>query len=63
MKRLFFICLIGLISTTSFAQSLPDFDAIQLNVKEDYDSVADNAALQAANYCLIHQWRKTISTG
>lgn len=50
MKRLFFICLIGLISTTSFAQSLPDFDAIQLNVKEDYDSVADNAALQAANY-------------
>lgn len=50
MKRLFFICLIGLISTNSFTQSLPDFDAIQLNVKEDYDSVADNAALQAANY-------------
>jgi hypothetical protein len=50
MKRLFFGLLFCLVSTFSFAQSLPDFDAIKLENKGDYDSTADNAALQASNF-------------
>jgi hypothetical protein len=50
MKQLFFGLLFCLTSAFSFAQSLPDFDAIKLENKEDYDSTADNAALQASNY-------------
>jgi hypothetical protein len=50
MKRLLFGLLFGLVANISFAQNLPDFDAIKLEKKEDYDSVADGAALQAADY-------------
>jgi hypothetical protein len=35
---------------TSYSQDLPDFDAIKLEVKEDFNENANNAALQAANY-------------
>lgn len=50
MKRLIFGLLLGLLSSTSFAQTLPDYDAIKLEKKEDYNSTADDAALQAANF-------------
>lgn len=50
MKRLFFALLFGLLSHISFAQNLPDFDAIKLDKKEDFNSVADDAALQASNF-------------
>ncbi|WP_153797057.1 hypothetical protein [Foetidibacter luteolus] len=50
MKRLFFGLLFGLLSTFSFAQTLPDFDAIKLETKEDFNTTADDAALQASNF-------------
>lgn len=34
------------------AQSLPDFDVIKLESKEDFNTTANDAALQAANYLL-----------
>lgn len=52
MKRLIFITWLGLLSSLAFAQTLPDFDAIKLETKEDYNSIADNAALQAADFLL-----------
>jgi hypothetical protein len=52
MKRLFFGLLFGLLSNICFAQALPDFDAIKLEKKEDFNSTADNAALQASNFLL-----------
>ena len=52
MKRLLFGLLFGLMSAISFAQTLPDYDAIKLEKKEDYDATADNAALQASNFVL-----------
>lgn len=50
MKTIIVGLLFGLISNFSFAQTLPDFDAIKLLVKEDYSSAAEDAALQAANF-------------
>ena len=52
MKRLFFGILFGFLLNLSFAQSLPDLAAINLDKKEDFNSAADNAALQAANFLL-----------
>lgn len=52
MKRLIFGLLFGLLSDISFAQTLPDFDVIKLEKKEDFNSSADNAALQASNFLL-----------
>jgi len=52
MKRLFFGLLFGFLFNLSFAQSLPDFDAIKLDKKEDFNLTADNAALQAADFLL-----------
>jgi uncharacterized protein YqkB len=52
MKTLFLGLLLGVLSPVAFAQSLPDFDAIKLEKKEDFNPAADNAALQAANYLL-----------
>jgi len=52
MKRLIFGLLFGLASNFSFAQTLPDLDAIKLDKKEDFNSEADDAALQAANFLL-----------
>jgi hypothetical protein len=50
MKKLIVGLLFGFVSTFSFAQALPDFDAIKLETKEDFNAAADDAALQAANY-------------
>lgn len=50
MKKLIFGLLFGLLSTISFAQHLPDFDAIKLEKSEDYNATANDAALQAANF-------------
>ena len=50
MKKLFFVLLFGLFSNISFTQNLPDFDAIKLDKKEDFNSAADDAALQASNF-------------
>jgi len=52
MKGLILGLVFGLLSNLSFAQTLPDFDAIKLDKKEDFDSTADIAALQAANFLL-----------
>lgn len=52
MKKLIFGLLFGLLSNISFAQNLPDFDAINLEKKEDFNSTADNAALQTADFLL-----------
>jgi hypothetical protein len=52
MKRLTFGLLFGLLSNISFAQTLPDFDAIKLEKKEDYNATTDNAALQASGFLL-----------
>lgn len=52
MKNLLFGFLISLFSTISFAQQLPDFDAIKLDTKEDFNSTADSAALQASDFLL-----------
>jgi hypothetical protein len=52
MKRLLFAAIFCFAVCASFAQSLPDFESIQLDRKEDYDSAANQAAWQAANYLL-----------
>ena len=52
MKKLIWGALFGLICNFSFAQNLPDFDAIKLEAKEDYNSTANDAALQASNFLL-----------
>lgn len=52
MKKLIFGLLFGLLSGSSFAQTLPDFDKIQLEKKEDFNATADNAALQASDFLL-----------
>jgi hypothetical protein len=52
MKKLIFGLLFGLLSNFSFAQTLPDLDAIKLEKKEDFNSTADNAALQASDFLL-----------
>ena len=53
MKRLFFILSFILSFQLSFSQNLPDFDAIKLEKKEDYNNVADDAALLAARFLFI----------
>jgi hypothetical protein len=52
MKRIIFALLFGLVSNFSFSQTLPDFDGIKLETKEDFNSTADNAALQASDFLL-----------
>lgn len=50
MKRLFFALVLGFLYQPIFAQTVPDFEAVKLEVKEDFNSAANDAALQAANY-------------
>jgi hypothetical protein len=52
MKRIIFALLFGLVSNFSFSQTLPDFDGIKLETKEDFNSAADNAALRASDFLL-----------
>ncbi len=52
MKTLIFGLLFGLLSNISLAQNLPDFDAIKIEQKEDFNSTTDDAALQASNFLL-----------
>lgn len=52
MKVLAVAIILVLFRTTLLAQTLPDFQAIKLEVKEDYNAKANDAALQAANYVL-----------
>jgi len=52
MKKIAFGLLFGLVSSVTFAQTIPDFDAIKLNKKEDFNATADDAALQASNFLL-----------
>lgn len=40
------------------AQDLPDFDAIKLEKKEDFNLTTDNAALQASNFLLSAPFEK-----
>lgn len=49
MKQ-FTILLFAMLCAVSYAQTLPDLEAIKLDKKEDFNSVTDNAALQAANF-------------
>lgn len=52
MKRLFFVLVLVFVSAFSFAQNLPNYDAIKLEVKEDYNTAAETAALKAASFLL-----------
>jgi hypothetical protein len=52
MIKLILGVLFVLAINSSFAQTLPDYDQIQLEKKEDFNSTADNAALQASNFLL-----------
>jgi hypothetical protein len=52
MKRLFLGLLLGFLFNCSFAQSLPALEGIRLEKKEDFNSTADNAALQASDFLL-----------
>lgn len=52
MRTFIFIVLFGLLTNLSFTQSLPDFEAIKLEQKEDFNPISDNAALQASNFLL-----------
>jgi hypothetical protein len=53
MKSLIFgLLLLSVLSNTSFAQALPDFDAIKLETKEDFNPTANDAALQASAFLL-----------
>jgi hypothetical protein len=57
MKKIFFIGVLLLVVSTSFAQNLPDFDAIKLETKADYKP-ADPYALQASNLLLTTPFDK-----
>lgn len=52
MRTALLALLLGLGTITASAQSLPDFGSIRLNVKEDYDDKANEAALTAATHLL-----------
>lgn len=52
MKRITLLLLTLVTGIVSFAQDLPDFGAIQLDKKEDYDAIANKAALAASSYLL-----------
>ena len=52
MKRLILVFVLGFFCKLSFAQTLPDYSTIKLETKEDYNSTANEAALQAATYIL-----------
>lgn len=53
MKKLFVLSLLFFaLSSVTYAQTMPDFSKIKLEVKADYDKNANDAALTAANYLL-----------
>ena len=52
MKHLLFSILLFLTANNVFSQSLPKYDEIKLETKEDFNDAANNAALQASNYLL-----------
>jgi len=52
MKHLLFSILLFLTVNNVFSQSLPKYDEIKLETKEDFNDAANNAALQASNYLL-----------
>jgi len=52
MKRIIFGLLFAFLFHISFAQTLPNLDGISLDKKEDFNSTADNAALQSASFLL-----------
>ncbi len=58
MKKVIFLFLLALSVQFSFAQSLPDYSSIKLEEKADYNSTANNAALQAANYLFSTPFEK-----
>ncbi|MBL7731131.1 MAG: hypothetical protein JNM88_08140 [Chitinophagaceae bacterium] len=52
MKKLFILLLAVMTFAKSFSQSLPNYDEIRLDKKEDFNATANDAALQAATYLL-----------
>ena len=52
MKHLLFSILLFLTANNVFSQSLPKYDEIKLETKEDFNDAANNASLQASNYLL-----------
>lgn len=59
MKKLLLILCLSLTSFLGQAQTvLPDWDAIRLTEKEDYNAAANRAAWQAAAYLLTHPINK-----
>lgn len=52
MRKSLLTFLMGMSTFMAIGQSLPDFDAIPLDKKEDYNAAANDAALQAASFLL-----------
>lgn len=52
MKHLFLYLLLLITFNESFSQSLPKYDEIKLEAKEDFNDAANDAALKAATYLL-----------
>lgn len=52
MKRLLLMAAFAMIAVFSNAQDLPNFAAIPVDKRSDFDSTANDAALKAANYLI-----------
>lgn len=52
MRKLLFVLVFVFAAVCSFSQSLPNYDAIRLELKEDYNAAAETAALKAADFLL-----------
>jgi len=52
MKHLLFSILLFWTVNNVYSQSLPKYDEIKLETREDFNDEANNAALQASNYLL-----------
>jgi len=51
-EKIFLTALSSLFCVLLFSQNIPDYAAIKLDTKEDYNASANKAALEAANYLL-----------
>ncbi len=58
MKKILFLLLLSTFCKISYSQNLPDFSSIKLETKDDYNSIANSAALQAANYLFTTPFEK-----
>jgi hypothetical protein len=50
MKHTLFLILVLITLSSGFSQELPNYEAIKLETKDDYNETSNNAALHASNY-------------